>query len=118
MNVSYGLIDDRHAKMGFFDIEGARIPFSRNDYEAIEELDFPAFFPQMVEDARTLSKDFSFVRVDFFVVREKYYFAEMTFTPGGGMITFNPSVYDAEWGAQLDIAKEMQLYGRNSRIGK
>ena len=35
----------------------------------------------MLEAASILSKGFPFVRVDFYIVGEKVYFGEMTFTP-------------------------------------
>lgn len=34
-----------------------------------------------------------------------YYFAELTFTPSGGMMPFNPDKYDLEWGENMDISK-------------
>lgn len=44
-----------------------------------------------------------FVRVDFFVANNTWYFAELTFTPGAGMMPFNLEKYDLEWGNMLDI---------------
>jgi len=44
----------------------------------------------MLEMASDLCKDFPFVRVDFFVTGNKYYFAELTFTPCACMMPFNP----------------------------
>ena len=39
------------------------------------------------ELASTLSKDFPFVRLDFYIVDHKIYFGEFTFTPAGAMDT-------------------------------
>lgn len=111
VNIAYGLIDDRQAVMGYFNLDGSKIPLVREDYADLVEVDLPDFFPKMIVDARRLSADFSFVRVDFFVVENRYYFAEMTFTPAGGMITFNPSEYDSSWGEMLDISREQELFG-------
>ena len=48
------------------------------------------YFQDMVNDAARLSRGFAFVRVDFFIMRDSYAFAELTFTPsacwGGGLI--------------------------------
>ena len=62
--------------------------------------------------AEILCKEFPFVRVDFFVTNEIYYFAELTFTPSGGMMPFNPDKYDLEWGENMDISKELKKYVR------
>ena len=43
------------------------------------------------------------VRVDFFIANNRYYFAELTFTPSACMMPFNPDKYDLEWGQMLDI---------------
>ena len=39
----------------------------------------------------------------FFIANSTWYFAELTFTPGAGMMPFNPEKYDLEWGSMLDI---------------
>jgi len=53
--------------------------------------------------AEVLCEDFPFVRVDFFVTNDTWYFAELTFTPGAGMMPFNPESYDLEWGRMIDL---------------
>lgn len=47
------------------------------------EINKPSCLNQMFEISAELSKDFPFVRVDFYVVNDKLYFGEMTFTPAG-----------------------------------
>lgn len=47
----------------------------------------PARLADMVEYAARLSREFPFVRVDFYVVDERVYFAELTFTPAANMLT-------------------------------
>ena len=52
------------------------------------------------------------MRVDFFATADRFYFAELTFTPSAGMMPFNPKKYDLEWGRELDISKCMDtLHG-------
>ena len=60
---------------------------------------------EMKEAAEILCKDFPFVRVDFFVANNTWYFAELTFTPGAGMMPFNPESIDSEWGEMIDLPK-------------
>lgn len=101
--VSSDLIHDRQAKIGFFNIEGSKINLKRDDYASIEKIELPSFYNEMLEMASKLCKDFPFVRVDFFVTDNKYYFAELTFTPSACMMPFNPKEIDLKWGNMLNI---------------
>lgn len=58
---------------------------------------------KVIEYAEKLSRDFKFVRVDFFEVNEELYFAEMTFTPFSGDIKIVPEQYDVLLGTHLKI---------------
>ena len=101
--VSTDLIHDRQAQIGFFYLDGKKMPLHRDDYTDIPEVTFPPFYDEMKRAAEVLCKDFPFVRVDFFIANGTWYFAELTFTPGAGMMPFNPEKYDHEWGSMLDI---------------
>lgn len=102
--VSSDLTHDRQAQIGFFYPDGTKMPMKRDDYTDIPSISLPPFYEKMKQDAKTLSADFPFVRVDFFLANGTYYFAELTFTPGGGMMPFNPERFDLEWGNLLDIS--------------
>ena len=76
-----------HPKFYFFDLEWnlARInPDSKNAPDGFM-LDKPRCLDKLIECSKKLSKPFPFVRADFFIVGEKLYFGELTFTPGGGL---------------------------------
>lgn len=105
MYVSNDLVHDRQAQIGFFYLDGKKMPLKRNDYTDIESVILPNFFNDMKDMAEHLAKAFPFVRVDFFLANEKYYFAELTFTPGACMMPFNPDFYDLEWGKMLKLPK-------------
>ena len=103
--VSNDLIHDRQAQIGFFYLDGTKMPLKRDDYTDIPNVEFPPFYAEMKQMAEALSKDFPFVRVDFFIANNRYYFAELTFTPGACMMPFNPESADLEWGKMLDISQ-------------
>lgn len=111
--VSNDLIHDRQAQIGFFYLDGTKMPLTRDDYTDIPEVKLPPFFDEMTQMAKKLSQDFPFVRVDFFIANGRYYFAELTFTPGAGMMPFNPEKYDLEWGKMLDISEVVEKYGKS-----
>ena len=101
--VSTDLIHDRQAQIGFFDLDGKKMQLHRDDYTDIEEITLPSFYYEMKKAAEVLCKDFPFVRVDFFLANNTWYFAELTFTPGAGMMPFNPEEIDSEWGTLIDL---------------
>lgn len=108
--VSSDLIHDRQAQIGFFNLDGSKIPLIRSDYADVPSITLPPFFEEMRKDAVTLGADFPFVRVDFFVVGDRYYFAELTFTPSAGMMPFVPEHFDRDWGQWLDIEELRKQY--------
>lgn len=103
--VSNDLIHDRQAQIGFFNIDGSKLPLVREDYKNINEIVLPEFYDEMLEAAKVLCSDFQFVRVDFFIANNRFYFAELTFTPSAAMMPLNPEEYDYKWGELLDIKK-------------
>ncbi len=63
----------------------------------------PKKFDLMLDYAKKLSKDFKYVRCDFLLVKEDLYFAELTFTPSSGFMSFYPKNIDHEWGKLLKL---------------
>jgi hypothetical protein len=75
---------------------------------AFGELEKPVTKPKMLKEmldiATKLSKDFPFVRVDLYLVDDTIYFGELTFTPGSGIVQFEPSrTGDLEFARILDL---------------
>ncbi|MHC1717978.1 MAG: ATP-grasp fold amidoligase family protein [Acidaminococcaceae bacterium] len=64
-------------------------------------------YQQMLEYAKNLSQGFPFVRVDFFLVKNKIYFGEMTFYPISGIYKFNPLSFDDFLGSFLELPKPL-----------
>jgi hypothetical protein len=60
---------------------------------------------EMVELARKLSKQFPFVRVDFYEIDGKVYFGELTFFHGGGFGWYEPREYNKILGNMLQLPK-------------
>ena len=86
------------------------MPLKREDYTDIKSIQLPEFLNDMIEVSKDLCRDFPFVRVDFFLANNRYYFAELTFTPSACMMPFNPEKYDLEWGNRLNIQKLVENY--------
>ena len=57
----------------------------------------PVFLSELLRIASILSKEFDFVRVDFFCL-PRIRFGEFTFAPESGWGRFNKKVFDLQWG--------------------
>lgn len=102
--ISEGLSDHSTAKISFADMDYNMTPFYRSDFEPFKELpEKPVNFEKMKEMAAILSKDISFVRVDFYEINEKIYFGEFTFSPCAGFTPLKPIKYDRIIGDWLKL---------------
>ena len=68
-----------------------------------EQLKKPEQFEEMVKFAEKIASPFPFVRVDLYLINNKIYFSEMTFTPAKGTLIFDDDKADFEIGNWLDI---------------
>jgi hypothetical protein len=64
----------------------------------------PIKLPEMLKIARELSADFPYVRVDLYLIDDKVYFGELTFTPGSGWTDLQPASGDVEFGKLIDLS--------------
>lgn len=71
------------------------------NYNKINEK--PKTFEEMKEYASVLSKDFKFVRVDFYEIDEKVYFGELTFIPAASYLKYKNKKTDFELGDLLKL---------------
>lgn len=69
-------------------------------------IDKPNKLGEMLDLAKTLSKNCPFVRVDFYSIGDRIYFGELTFTPASGCGKFDPVDFDFEMGSWLKLPKE------------
>ena len=72
----------------------------------------PVQLKKMIEFAEKLSKDQPFLRVDFYDIKGKIYFGELTFFPGSGFMTFDPK----EWNRKLGDLIELELSLKKKEI--
>lgn len=64
----------------------------------------PKQLPELIKLSKDLSKKFSFVRVDFYIVKEKIYFGELTFTEGAGSDAIYPiEIYDIKFAEEIEL---------------
>ncbi len=102
------VITDRSTeeKVDFFDMDWQHLPFTgltKPFPHATQEPSQPINFDRMKQFCQQLAKDIPFVRVDFYEVRGKMYFGEMTFFPASGFGEFTPKEWNTKIGNLLLI---------------
>lgn len=63
-----------------------------------DQFDRPKQLSELLEAAEKLAAPFVFVRVDLYCIDDGILFSELTFTPGGGLVHFDPPEYDRRFG--------------------
>lgn len=103
--VSCGLENHATARISFLKVGAWEFaPFGRDDYAPFGELPpKPACYGEMLELARELSAGMPFVRADFLVQGGRPRFSELTFTPCGGFMPFDPPEWDARLGELMGL---------------
>lgn len=99
---------DRHLT-NFYDSSIKLLPFgSAKDPPVFDaDLNIPSNITEMLNIARTLSKDKPFLRVDLYNIGGKIYFSELTFfTHGGFFILYPDQSWDAKLGDYLVLPTE------------
>lgn len=85
--------DDRFSghKRTFFSTAWRVLPFLMNYPASAQVPGKPAGLSTMLDMSRKLSKDFSFVRVDFYQAGDRVVVGELTNVPEAGLVTFEPA---------------------------
>src|SRR5699024_2022112 len=106
------VINDRAdgGTIDFFDTEWNHMEFTglQEMPHAYKEIKKPEKYDEMLEISKVLSKDFPFVRVDFFYVNKKIYFGELTFFPRSGFGEFRPLEWDQSIGELLELPSKQK----------
>lgn len=90
----------------FFDREWNELFFERHYHKDPRGVNKPVMLNKMIKLAEVLSKELTFVRVDFYEVYGKIYFGELTFYPGSGFEEFTPVSYDYLLGSWIELSSK------------
>lgn len=99
---------DTGGTIDFFDTNWNHMEFRglQNWPNSEREIPKPKHYDDMISYAKTLSKTFPFVRVDFYYVNNKIYFGELTFFPRSGYGSFFPKKWNVKLGGKLKLPPE------------
>jgi hypothetical protein len=95
-----------HMAVNYYDMDwNACTTISRLDLPANyhKRNEKPKTFDTMKKYAEVLSKDFKFVRVDFYEIDGKIYFGELTFIPAAAYLKYKDPNTDFDFGKLLDL---------------
>lgn len=94
--------------MDFFDKDWNHQPFHKTkEYPfATEPIERPVNYSLMFDLARRVSANIPFLRVDFYEIKEKVYFGELTFFPASGMGGFEPMEWDYKFGDLIRLPNQ------------
>lgn len=96
--------EDDH-KRAFYDLDFKKLPFRNVSLKQSidKELIKPATFEEMIALSEKLADKLPYVRVDFYSIKDKIIFGEMTFYPSDGKKDFYPEEYNKRLGDLFDI---------------
>jgi hypothetical protein len=96
----------RHHEIDIFDLNWEKQDLTFGDIpNSNQKIEKPKNLPLMIELSRRISKQFPFVRVDFYELGNRIYIGELTFYPNGGFEVFISSKWDKELGRMLILPK-------------
>lgn len=122
--LSKGLENHSTASISFVNLDWSFASFKRSDYKAFRILpEKPENFEEMINIARVLSAGYPFLRVDLYNIAGKIFFSELTFSPCGGMLPFEPEEWDYRLGELIQLPEflgggDIAFYGRKVFILK
>jgi hypothetical protein len=91
-------------RMNYYDEDWNYINLSVLHYEPSNKtFEKPPHYEEMRSLCKQLSKDFPFLRVDFYDVNDHLYIGELTLYPGAGFIKMEPMEFDYEMGEWLHL---------------
>lgn len=103
---------DRFSELGFtedfFDQNWRHLDVKREKHpNSNKVISHPKELDRMLELARILSKDMSFLRSDFYTIGGKVYFGELTFFPASGVEKFVPGSFDKKIGDWIKLPEKV-----------
>ena len=92
--------------VSMYDMDWNLMPFEHIHPNKGEKISKPKCLREMTMLAEKIARyiDNPFVRVDFYEVKGKVYFGEVTFYPEGGMCYFEPEEWDYTLGSWMDLS--------------
>ena len=99
---------DRHSghKRNLYDLNWNQLPFKVNlHYKTCPKQKKPKLLNEMIKLSCILSKGFAYNRVDFYIINDKIYFGELTFTSSSGTEEIKPDYFEKKLSSFIKLPK-------------
>ena len=99
---------DRHSahKRNLYDLNWNQLPFKVNlHYKTCPKQKKPKLLNKMITLSSILSKGFAYTRVDFYIINDKIYFGELTFTSSSGTEEIKPDYFEKKLSSFINLPK-------------
>lgn len=93
-------------RLNFFDLSWKELLIGTENYRSKNKIAKPKHLEKMLDIAKKVSKDFPFVRVDFYEHKNEVILGEMTFTPAGCVAQYYTEEGEKYLGSLLDLNKK------------
>lgn len=90
----------------WFDMNWNLIDVVESGHRIDTTISKPKKFKEMIALSKKLSKGIPFVRVDWYEIKGKLYFGELTFYPASGFEKFEPEEWNYKMGEMLELPKK------------
>ena len=95
--------DTQETKFDFFDMDFNHLPFTNGHPNATKAIEKPRGFEEMKNLTKKLSAGIPHARIDFYDIKGKIYFGEITFFHWSGMKPFEPKEWDYKFGEWIKL---------------
>ena len=92
-----------HLKLNWYDLNWQELPYGHAKNRNQKTIAKPKHLATMIKIAKQVSKDFPFVRVDFYEYKNHAIMGEMTFTPAADVATYYNQKGQQELGNMLQL---------------
>ncbi len=103
--------NNQETKFDFYDMDFKHLPFTNGHPNSTKEIEKPDGFEKMKELAAKLSQGIPHARVDFYDIKGKIYFGEITFFHWSGMKPFKPIEWDYTFGSWIQLPEKKNNNG-------
>lgn len=90
----------------WFDMNWNLIDVVESGHRIDTTISKPKKFKEMIALSKKLSKGIPFIRVDWYEIKGKLYFGELTFYPASGFEKFEPEEWNYKMGEMLELPKK------------
>lgn len=88
----------------YYDVQWNKLELYRKEYPTGKALPKPEKLTELLSYAAALADGFTFSRIDFYIIKERIYFGEITFIPANANLQFLPAQKDIDLAGKISVS--------------